>query len=167
MKKRIINISIIVLVVVALAIAVVVMFTPSLDSGNATEFWDRTNGSYQLEYSMVGDDGIMASMVAKYLTDPVEVSFSGDEVTLAIAMNISADTDSTLSLLIGEGYVVTTKCPVHSVGEVSVFELTTTKEHLTDTLTFKLKAGTMPFEPEFSVLMDVDNASFVSSHDCC
>lgn len=164
MSKRIINISIVVLLVLVLAIVAVVIMSPKTDSGNPTEFWDRTNGSYQLEYTMIGEDSVMSGMVAKYLTDPVEVSFVGEQVTLVIAMNISADTDSTLSLLVGDNYVATTKCTVSSVGEVSVFEITTTKEQLTDTLTFKLKAGAMPFEPEFSVLMDVDNAILVSSY---
>lgn len=159
-KKKIIVsvVSAVLFVALLVAIAAAIMLAPTLDSGEPTAFWDRTEGVYQLEYNILGDDSTMSTMVAKYLTDPVEVYFDGDNVTIVVTMNISADTDSVLSVMVNEQYVASEKCLVSSVGTVSVFELTTSKQYFTDTLTFKLKAGSMPFEPEFSVLMDIDGA---------
>lgn len=144
--------------VLGIALCSVLMLMPVKSQGQATDWWKDKQGSYQITHSIVGDDSVTSSMVSNYFSEPITAKFEESNVTLYVSINLDKETESTLKIFINDVYKDMEKIYDDSSNSVTIFKITTSIDSLTDTITFKMKAGAMPFEPEFSLLLALETA---------
>lgn len=132
------------------------LFSTQTSDGIETDFWQKSEGVYEVYYTVVGDDGVTSSMINSYLVDIIIVEFSEEDVKLTFSLNLTQE-DSML-YIDNNGYA---ECSFENIenDDIINFIYTANKNMFTsDTLSFKIRIGSMPFEPEFSLLLSVDTA---------
>lgn len=144
---------------IGVIISASMMFTPKLIDGIETDFWEKSEGKYEVYYTVVGDDGITSSMISSYLDDVIIIEFNEDIVKLTFSFNLSQE-DSML-YIDNDGYC---ECVLEFTENSEMINFTYTENKnifSSDTLSFKIKIGSMPFEPEFQLLLSVDTVYLI------